>query len=564
MKKENFISSFWRNGKIFFVRRQTNILSAAVVLMAMILASGILGLLRDRLLAAFFFNRQDQWQLDIYFASFRLPDMLFQVLILSSLSAAFIPVFSEYLTKNEKEAYKLASSILNIGMLMFFFASLLVFIFVKPLSQLITHELSDNEVALMINLTRFLLLAQFFFLLSNFLTGVLQSYQRFLLPSLSAVLYNLGIILGIIFLTPIIGIYGPVTGVIIGSFLHFIVQLPVVKRLGFQYSFLFDFSNPGVKKIGKLMLPRTIAFAINQIDLNMVVFLGTALSAGSLSIYNFAQHLNALPISLFGLTIGQAALPTLAREAQINKDNFRRLFSSSLLQIFYLSLPVGIILLVLRVPLVRLVFGAKNFPWEATLTTARVVGIMSLFLGARSASQLMIRAFYALQDTVTPLILSIINIIVSVSLALWFIFGLHSDIVGLALAQGIGEFLFIILLFLILERKIRDLLVRKFVVDFGKIIFASFFTALSLWIPMRILDRYILDTTRTINLLILTIITLLIGVGTYLAFSLIFKISQLGNFLMILKRFGHWRKILSESEEVLDTSQVSSLPSETE
>ena len=281
-------------------------------------------------------------------------------------------------------------------------------------------------------------------------------------------------------------------------------------------------------------------------------------------IYNFAQHLNALPVSLFGLTIGQAALPTLAREAQKDRDNFRRLFSSSLLQIFYLSLPVGIILLVLRVPLVRLVFGTKNFPWEATLTTAKVVGIMSLFLGVRSASQLMIRAFYALQDTVTPLILSVINITISVSLALWFIFGLHSNIVGLALAQGIGEFLFVVLLFLILEKKIRYLLTRKFFIDFGKIILASFFTALSLWIPMRILDRFILDTTRTINLIILTTITLLIGAGTYLLFSLILKISQLGNFLMVLKRFGQWRKILSESDEVLDTSQVSSLPSETE
>lgn len=546
------MGNFFKNGKIFFLKKQTNILSAAVILMFMILASGVLGLVRDRLLAGGFFAGGKQWQLDVYFASFRIPDMIFQVLVLGILSAAFIPVFSEYLIKDEKEAYYLASSVLNIGLLIYFILACFIFIFAQPLSALITHSLENFQLDLMVNLLRILLLAQAFFVFSNFLTGILQSNQRFLLPAFSAVLYNLGIILGIIFLTPFFGIYGPVLGVVFGAFLHGIVQLPLAKKLGFNYQLVFDYKHKGVKKIARLMLPRTLSFTLDQISLSVAVFIATSLVAGSLSIYNFAQHLSRLPVSLFGLTIGQAALPTLAREASKDKENFRTLFISSFHQILYLSLPASIILLVLRIPAVRLAFGAKAFPWQATILTGKVVGILSLSIFAQGITELLIRTFYALQDTKTPLVLKTLSVGFNVFLSFWFVFKVGFGILGLAVATTLTSFLYAFLLFIFLDKKVGNLFKKEVFGSIFKIGIVTLFTGLVLWGLMRFLDRYILDTTRTLNLIVLTLITLFLGGSVYLIFSLIFKIKQLQNLILVLKRFGQWRQILSQSQEVLD------------
>jgi len=543
---------FFKNSRILFRRKQTNILSAAIILMVMILASGILGLVRDRLLAGSFFGQGKQWQLDIYFASFRIPDMIFQILVLGTLSAAFIPVFSEYLVKNDKQANILACSILNIGLMIYFLIAGFVFIFARPLSSLITHSLSNLELDLMVNLLRLLLLSQAFFLVSNFLTGILQSNQRFLLPAFSSVLYNLGIILGIIFLTPVFGIYGPVLGVIFGSFLHGIVQLPLAKSLGFNYQMVLNFNHRGVRRIARLMLPRTLSFALDQVILSIVVFIATSLPAGSLSIYNFAQHLSSLPVSLFGLTIGQAALPTLARQANKVKNNFRHLFISSLHQIFYLSLPASIILLVLRVPAVRLAFGARTFPWQATILTSKVVGLLSLGIFSRSISELLIRTFYAFQDTKTPLVLKLVVVGFNVVLSFCFVFRLKMGVLGLAAAATISSFISAFLLFIFLHKKIANLFAGQVLKPILKIAATTLLTSLSLWGLMRFLDLYILDTTKTVNLIILTAVAFGLGTTVYIAFSLLFKIEQLKSLLLVLKRFGQWRKILAQAEEVLD------------
>ncbi len=544
--------SFVKNGKILFKRKQTNILSAAIILMVMILASGILGLIRDRLLAANFFIPGQQWQLDIYFASFRIPDMIFQVLVLGTLSAAFIPVFSEYLVEDEKRAYSLANSVLNLGMIIYFLLAGLVFVFAKPLSILITHSLSAEELNLMVSLIRMLLIAQGFFVYSNFLTGILQSNQRFLLPAFSSVLYNLGIIIGIIVLTPVVGIYGPILGVVLGALLHGLVQYPLAKNLGFNYSFKLDLKDKGIKKIAKLMVPRTLSFALDQISLSFAVFVATSLAAGSLSIYNFAQHLSNLPISLFGLTIGQAALPTLARESKKDLNNFKELFISSFHQIFYLALPASIILLVLRVPTVRLAFGAKNFPWEATLLTGQVVGVLALSIFSQGAIELLVRTFYAFQDTVTPLILKLVAVLVNVGLSFIFVFKFDFNILGLALAITLASLVHFVLLLLFLEKKIGSLFGAKVFLPLAKMILATFLSGLFLWWPMRILDRYILDTTKTINLIFLTLIVLISGIVVYFILSLLLKIQQLKHYLLVLQRFGRWRQVLSQSEEILD------------
>lgn len=545
------MKNFLRNGRLIFSRKQANILSAATVIMVAVAMSRLLGLFRDRLLAGTFFGGRE-WQLDVYFAAFRIPDMIFQLLVLGALSAAFIPVFSRYLEKKEKEAYYLSSSVINFLLIFFILLSTLVFIFAEPLVRIIAPAFDPVEMSLMVNLTRIMLLAQLFFCFSNFLTGVIQSHQRFLVPALSPVAYNLGIIFGIVVLSRWLGIYGPTVGVVLGAFLHLIIQLPLALKLGFRYSFVFDWHHPGVRQVARLMLPRTLALAVNQIELTVAVFLATSLAAGSLSIFYFAQHLMNLPIGLFGITIGQAALPTLSRESREEGfEKFKKTFLSSFNQILYLALPASAILLVLRIPAVRIVFGAASFPWRATLLTSRVLAIFSISIFAQAVIQLLVRGFYALHDTRTPFWIGALAVLTNVSLSFLFIFRLNLGILGLAWATTLASFLQLGLLLIFLNRAIGGFNKKEFFIPPIKMGVATILTAVALWVPMRFLDKFILDTTRTINLVILTIIATLSGMMVYFLLSYVLKIAELKLFVSLVKRLGRWQEVLKSSEEMI-------------
>lgn len=544
------IKNFLKNGKIIFLRRQTNILSAALVISLLYGTSMLLGILRDRLLVSRFYACCPG-DLDVYWAAFRLPDTIFQLLVIGALSAAFIPVFSEYLLKDRKEAYLVASSLINILTLVFLVLTGLVFIFARPLSELITGAFSSNQIDLMVNLTRIMLAAQLFFLFSNFLTGIIQSHQRFIVPALSPVVYNLGIILGITFGAPVLGIYGPTIGVVFGAFLHFLIQFPLGLRLGLFWRPFFDFRHAGVREVARLMLPRSLALAADQIEASVALFLATSLTAGSLTIFYLAQHLMQLPVRLVGVPIGQATLPVLSQKKEGEIEEFKRIFLASFWQIFYFVLPVTALLLILRIPIVRLAFGAKGFPWSATILTGRALALFSLAIVAQAAIQLLIRGFYAFHDTKTPLFIGVVSVICNIFLSVFLSFFLGWGILGLAVAASLASFLQVGLLLFYLNRRVH-FNGRALWVPFLKMSAATFATAVFLWVPMRLLDQFIFDTTRTVNLLILTIIASLVGLLVYLALSWVFRIEELKTALVLLRKIGQWRQILAESEEILE------------
>ncbi len=554
------VSRFLKNSQQFLTRKQSSILSAASVLMIAVFFSRLLGLLRDRFLAGAFFNPNTAWQLDVYFAAFRLPDTIFQLLVVGALSAAFIPVFSEALVKNKKQAWQTASTVITIGFVLFLVMGFLLIFFAQPLSKLIAPTFSLKELTLMVKLTRLLIIAQAGFLVSNFVTGILQSYQFFLVPALAPIAYNLGIIFGILVLSPFVGIYGPVLGVIIGAFLHLGVQLPLLKSLGFKFKLSFDFKNSHVKRIGKLMLPRTLALAVTQIELTVAVFIATSLSAGSLSIFYFAQHLNALPVGLFGATIGQAALPSLSRVSHQSQslDKFKTLITSSLNQVFYLSLPASMILLILRIPVVRLAFGARGFPWQATLLTGQVVALFAISVFAQAAIQILVRGFYALNNTKTPLFLGALSVTLNVILSFTMVYKLSLGVRGLALAISLASFLNASLLFFFLNRLINGFSMPSLVIPFIKMSFATLITGFALWIPLRLLDRFILNTAKTIQLIILVAIVTITGMSAYLLLSKILKIKELNSFIRLLKRLTNFKHFYSQSKSVLESPLSSS------
>ncbi|OGV91588.1 murein biosynthesis integral membrane protein MurJ [Microgenomates group bacterium RIFCSPHIGHO2_01_FULL_45_11] len=538
-------------------RRESDILSAAAVITVAGMASSILGLVRNRILVGIFFKTAElRAQLDAYLVAFRLPELVFQLLVIGAISAAFIPVFSKYLYKNEREAYEISSTVLTLVTLVFLLASVIIYIWAEPLTASITAaNFSREQIKLAASITRLMLLAQLFFALSSYLTGVIQAYRRFLIPALSPIIYNLGIIGGIIFLTPLLGIYGAALGVVIGALFHLMFQIPLARRLGFSYRLRWNLAHTGVKEMIKLMPPRTLTISVNQLEIFASVYLATALSAGSLTIFNLAQQLMSAPIRIFSVPIGQASLPFLAHEtAQEKWEGFRKIFLLSLQHILYLALPASVLLLVLRVPLVRLAFGAKEFPWSATLLTGRVVAILAVSVLAQSVIHILTRAFYALHNTRIPLAVALVSVAANVLTAVVLVFGFNWGVIGLATAMSGAAILQSLLLSAFLWRRVGGFSWEELGKPVTKMMLATLIMGVASWVPLRLLDRFVFDTTRTVPLLLLTVTVGGIGAGVYLASSYLFDINELKVFLGWLIRLKSWRLKWGKTEEVMESA----------
>lgn len=506
--------------------------------------SAFLGIFRDRLLYAKFYACC-AGQLDAYNAAFRVPDIVFRLLVIGALSAAFIPVFSEQLEKNKKEAFEMASSVINILMVVFLFLSALIAIFAYPISKMIVPGFTPEQILLMSQLTRFMVLAQVFFLFSNFSTGILQTYQRFLLPALSPIVYNFGIIAGIHFLSPSYGVFGPAIGVVLGAALHFLVQIPLMISLGFKYSPIFSFKVTGVKKILTLMLPRTLSLGLDEVESTVALFLASNLTTGALSLYYLGQRLSQFFSRVFGLTIGQASLPVLSKEAGNGRlEMFTKILVNSLLQAAYLSFWAAAIFLVLRIPIVRLAYGASKFPWKATLVTGRVVAFFAPLVIFGSLNGILIRGFYALQDTKTPLLISFFSLLINVVASVVLVFRFNLGVYGLALASSIsGLFQSILLIFKIIKKIKLDDAISVIFLPLTKMVIAGLMAMTAMWSLLKVFDVYIFDTSRIIGLILVTVVSFLGGTGIYFLTSLILKIKQANSFLNLAKKLTSLPKL---------------------
>ena len=521
--------------KISF-HKQQSILSASLVLAITFGLSAILGFLRSRFLYSHFFSCCAA-QLDVYNAAFRIPDLLFKLLVSGALSASFIPVFTSYLHRDEKGAYELASNVINFLTAIFIGLSVIIFIFAHPLSKLIAYGFDASQIDLMTNLTRILLLSQLFFLVSNFFTGILQVNQVFIVSSLAPLLYNLTIIVSIFVLAPIFGIYGVVYGTVIGAFLHLAIQIPVVVRLGFRYSFNFTAQFEGVKKIIRLMIPRTISLGLGELDDTVTLFFASGLAVGSLSLFNLAIQVMYLPSRIFGTTVGQASLPALSKNIAKNElDLFRKTVYKTILQSLFIALPVMVFFIVLRVPLVRIIFGAKHFPWIATLTTARILALLAPAIATQAVIQILIRSFYAMHNTKTPLYISSASLVVTVLSSYYFINYTSLGVSGLAISDSLGNIIQCFGLIYFFNQIVDGDFLKTIISKAMKPIISSLIMAVVLWGSLKLLDLFVLDTTRTVNLVILFVFTSTVGLIAYLSSSIILKTEEVADYLGFIKR----------------------------
>lgn len=534
-----------RNVLRLLSEKQNSVGSAAMVLISMVFTSRILGLVRDRLLA----SRFTPDALGVYLAAFRLPNLLFELLVMGALTSAFIPVFTKYVTqKNEGEASRMASSVINLSFLILLVIAIPIFIFATSISKFLAPGFNTAQIDQMAEFTRFMIVFQVFpLLIGNFFTGILQSYNLFLIPALAPVVYNVGIIIGIVLLTPFLALSAPVVGVGIGAFFFMIIQVPLLFKVKYRHFWQVNIHDAGVQEVGKLMGPRTFGLAISQIDSTIDLILSSLLGARMVTVFTFAQQLQQLPIGLFGVTVAQAALPTLSTFS-VKEDTklFKETVISSVNQILFFVLPISVLFIVLRIPVVRLVFGATRFDWGATVLTGVTLSMFSLSLSAQAIVQVLARGFYALYDSKTPVIIGILSIATNSILSIVFVQFMKLPVWSLGLSTSIASLFNMSALLFLLDRRIHKFPRAELLVPPLKMFVASVITGFALFFPLKLFDQLVFDTTRTFGLILLTGVSGTAGLLTYLFLTWVMGVGEVHSFIALISKIRKPRAILLE------------------
>lgn len=530
---------------------------AAILLGISAVISGILGLISDIILAGKFGVGPES---NIYFAAFRIPDLVYNLLIVGGLSIAFLPIFAEYYSKNKDEAWKVTNLVLNTFLFLLILISLVLFIFTPLLIKLIAPGFSAENKTLAVSLTRIMFLSPIFFGLSSVFSGILQYFNRFMIYAICPILYNIGIIFGMVVLEPRFGVVGLAYGVIIGAFLHLVIQIPFVINSGFSYKPIFDFKYPAVKRIFYLMMPRVFALAGQQINLMVITAIASTISGG-IAIFNFSNAIFSFPIGIIGTSFAIAAFPTLSRHwANGQKKEFFDNFSTTFRQILFLAIPLSILIFILRAQIIRLLygtFGANKFDWMATRLTAASLGIFSLGILASALIPFIFRAFFALQDTKTPTQIAVFSIILNIVLSFFFVNILkfsnifqkftinvlkltgigNISVVGLSLAYTVAAILQFFLLLFFLYKKVGDLRAQEIYASLKKIIFSSIILTVFTYLTLYVAANFV-DTHTVLGIFGQTILAAAIGTICYILVSFYLKSQELKTiYSSVLKQF---------------------------
>lgn len=451
---------------------------AAGLLMAANLTSRILGLFREILIAGLF-GRSDA--ADAYMAAFNLPDLFYWLLVGGALTAAFIPVFSGYVARGEQdEGWRVASSIINITFLGISVLIVIALIFTPQFVELQVPGFSAEKKELTVHLTRILLIQPLLLALSGLSMGILNSYKIFWASALGTVLYNACVILFGYLLAPSMGISGFAIGVVVGAGVNFAIQIPSLRKVGIRYQLIIEWQNPGVRKIVALSIPMMISYTLNQFQVLITNNLASHLPEGSIAAYTWAYRLFQLPIGIFALPIAIAVFPSLTEQAALRQwDKFRQSFSGAVRAVLFITIPVSVGMLVLRVPLIKVLFEHGQFNARDTLEIAAPLLYFCLGIAAQSVVQILPRMFYSLQDTWTPVIIGIIGMGVTIVAMLLLVEPMAQS--GLALATSIAAFFNMLALLYMLRRRIGHIDGWAILRATGKTLIASLVMGVVVW-----------------------------------------------------------------------------------
>ncbi len=545
---------------------------ATMILTAAYIVSRVFGLLRTILFAFVFGTGATS---DAYVQAFLIPDTIFNMVAGGALGSAFIPVFTTYMVgeKDEKTAWHVANAALNLAIAIMMALALLAIIFAgqiiplyNPKTPAMTPQEYSAHINLIILLARIMLLQAIILGGGVIVTSILQAEQRFLLPAVGTVLYNVGIIAGLmpgVFLAVVghrndtLAVYGATWGVVLGAALEVAIQIPGLIKLGMRYSFTLDWRHPGVIQIGRLMVPRIINAAMLSlstfVDRYLISFLGVILTLavlnGLITQYYQAFQLLLLPLNIFGMTVATAAFPTLAENiAKRRLDRFRATIEETLRSILFMAIPSSLGLIVLGLPIIQVLFEHGAFDLnDAILTTYPLAGF-ALGLAGLSAVEILTRSFYAMHDSKTPVIVSVGQFIFKIALSLILInvavWGAGWGTAALAFSTSLASTLEAAMLLWLIQQRIGGLQLRQLAVFAGRVLLAALIMAVCVLILRLILDRILVTTStsdqsgaiRTFLALIKLVIELFAGMFIYLRTARWLGIEELEQVRRILNR----------------------------
>lgn len=441
------------------------LITASLILTVAALASRLLGWVRLLVIGSQFGASRE---LDAYFAAFRIPDAIFQLVVAGALSAALIPVFSSYRAREQdREAWRLASSIINLVLIALAGLSLVMAILAPMVVPIVAPGFDAPTTELTIRMTRVMLLSPVFIGMGAVVSGILNSYERFAVPALAPLVYNVAIIVAAIVLAPLMGVEGLAVGVVVGSLLHLLIQLPQLGRVGQRYDLTIGLRHPGVRQVAWLMGPRMLGLAAGQLNFIVSTILASGLPEGSVTAYNYAFQLSQIPVGVLGVSVAVALFPGLSRAAALGRvGEIRRQVAGSLRILVFLAAPLTAIMIVLAQPLAAVFFQYGLFSERSTELTARALAYFAIGLVGHIVVHVLTRAFYAMQDTRTPVTWAIIAVVMNVPLMIALVGPMGVE--GLALALSLSAVAEVIGLVWALRRRIESVEERAVLASAGR------------------------------------------------------------------------------------------------
>jgi len=523
---------------------------AATLLAGSTFLSAILGIIRDRQLNGLYYSTYPQG-IDAYTVAFTIPDFMFFILVSGALSVTFIPVFNQRLADgNKKSAWELSTSMLNFMAILTLITSVLIIIFAEPLVHYVVGPgLDESSRALAVSMMRVIAINPFLFAIASVISSMQQAVGRFTFFALAPAVYNIGIIIGTVFFTDGInifgyqifagGIMGVALGVVLGSVMQLMISCIGLFGMGFDYNFKIYWKNRGFRKVLSLLPARSLDQGIDYVNSIVETNLASRMAAGTIRAYQQASALSYMPINLIGVAISTAAFPKMAeRLGQGRPDLFKKELQAVLRVIIWLALPVMIITFFGRGYIVSFILNGGDS------LMAGILGILSIAILFRSIYHISARSFYAQQDTKTPLYISFFAIGLNITLAIWFTMGLNMGAYGLAWATSIVAFVEVCILFVMMSRNIKGLFNRAFVHAVARMASATGFMSVVTYVMVLLLPFSAKDQSILASLPKFIIITAVSGLA-YVTLSRMLKLDEAAHVIARVKKilFGRVKSL---------------------
>ncbi len=505
------------------IRNPSGFRSASIILILTTLLSNLLGALRN-----YFLTRNIPVDsLDVYYASFRLPDLILNLMILGAISSALMPVINQHLEKEEKkEAWHVINSVISLAIVVLFLAAIILFILMPYLTNLIVPDFELAKQNYTTFISRILLLSPLIFGVSYIINGTLNSFHRFFASAISPIVYNLAIIFGVAILSPMFARGDPkqvlviAFSVVIGALLHLTVQLPSMKHLGYKFCWSLDYKHQSVRKIGKLMIPRSIGLGTNQL---MYIFFTALASAqvGSVSYFSLANDIQTMPTVVFGLSFASAIYPALTGAFnQENDKKFSQYITKTSKIIITLMIPVSVLFILLNVGIIQALLG---FGLHDAYFTGRTLTLFSVSLVFSGLAPLLARGFFAMHNTRTPTIVSIISTVLSICFALIF---KSYGAPGLAFSFSLGSIFNATILYTLLKKKNPDMDEDDIITTFFKVLLISAIMAVVVQLLKGFTSNWFDVVHSRVGVFAQVIICAGVGASLFISLAYIFKIKE--------------------------------------